>query len=95
MERLGLEKVHQHVGQEPSGRQFDDLTLLAKTAIGDLQGEHAKDNRNGKSSRVPFNPMVNAGAIMTAGLIGPEESHSQRLRYILSLIHISEPTRPY
>ena len=82
MERLGLEKVHQHVGQEPSGRQFDDLTLLARTAIGDLQGEHAKDNPNGKSSRVPFNPMVNAGAIMTAGLIGPEDSHSQRLRYI-------------
>ena len=48
MERLGLEKVHQHVGQEPSGRQFDDLTLLARTAIGDLQGEHAKDNPNGK-----------------------------------------------
>ena len=71
MERLGLEKVHQHVGQEPSGRQFDDLTLLARTAIGDLQGEHAKDNPNGKSSRVPFNPMVNAGAIMTAGMIGP------------------------
>ena len=82
MERLGLEKVHKHVGQEPSGRQFDDLTLLARTAIGDLQGEHAKDNPNGKSSRVPFNPMVNAGAIMTAGLIGPEDSHSQRLRYI-------------
>lgn len=69
MEKLGLEKVHQHVGQEPSGRQFDDLTLLAKTAVGQL-------------NRIPFNPMVNAGAIMTAGLIGPEESHSQRLRYI-------------
>jgi glutaminase len=73
MEKLGLEKVHKHVGQEPSGRQFDDLTLLARTAIGNLDG---------KFDRVPFNPMVNAGAIMTAGLIGPEESHSQRLRYI-------------
>ena len=69
MEKLGLDKVHQHVGQEPSGRQFDDLTLLAKTAVGQL-------------NRIPFNPMVNAGAIMTAGLISPEDSHSQRLRYI-------------
>ena len=82
MEKLGLEKVHQHVGQEPSGRQFDDLTLLARTAMGNMQGEYAKDDLEGKFSRVPFNPMVNAGAIMTAGLIGPEESHSQRLRYI-------------
>ena len=69
MEKLGLEKVHQHVGQEPSGRQFDDLTLLARSAVGQL-------------NRIPFNPMVNAGAIMTAGLISPEDSHSQRLRYI-------------
>ncbi len=69
MEKLGLEKVHQHVGQEPSGRQFDDLTLLARSAVGQL-------------NRIPFNPMVNAGAIMTAGLIEPENSHSQRLRYI-------------
>ena len=69
MEKLGLEKVHQHVGQEPSGRQFDDLTLLARTAVGQL-------------NRIPFNPMVIAGAIITAGLISPEDSHSQRLRYI-------------
>ena len=82
MERLGLEKVHKHVGQEPSGRQFDDLTLLARTAIGNLKDDYAKDDLDRQSSRVPFNPMVNAGAIMTAGLIGPEESHSQRLRYI-------------
>ena len=82
MERLGLKKVHQHVGQEPSGRQFDDLTLLARTAIDNLQGEYSKDNLEEQFSRIPFNPMVNAGAIMTAGLIGPEESHSQRLRYI-------------
>ena len=59
MEKLGLDKVHQHVGQEPSGRQFDDLTLLARSAVGQL-------------NRIPFNPMVNAGAIMTAGLISPD-----------------------
>ena len=70
IEALGLEEVTKHVGQEPSGRQFDDLTLLARSA-----------STNG-FPRVPFNPMVNAGAIMTAGLINPEESHTQRLRHI-------------
>ncbi len=70
IEALGLEEVTKHVGQEPSGRQFDDLTLLARSA-----------STNG-FARVPFNPMVNAGAIMTAGLINPEGSHTQRLRHI-------------
>ena len=82
MEEMGLEKVHKHVGQEPSGRQFDDLTLLARTASGNYTGEYAKDNLEGRFSRVPFNPMVNAGAIMTAGLINPEDSYTQRLRHI-------------
>ncbi len=82
MEEMGLEKVHKHVGQEPSGRQFDDLTLLARTVSGNYTGEYAKDNLEGRFSRVPFNPMVNAGAIMTAGLINPEDSYTQRLRYI-------------
>ena len=82
MEEIGLEKVHKHVGQEPSGRQFDDLTLLARTVSGNYTGEFAKDNLEGRFSRVPFNPMVNAGAIMTAGLINPEDSYTQRLRHI-------------
>ncbi len=70
LEALGLEEVSKHVGKEPSGRQFDDLTLLARSA-----------SSNG-FSRVPFNPMVNAGAIMTAGLIDPDDSFTQRLRHI-------------
>ena len=82
MEEMGLEEVHKHVGQEPSGRQFDDLTLLARTVSGNYTGEYAKDNLEGRFSRVPFNPMVNAGAIMTAGLINPEDSYTQRLRHI-------------
>ena len=73
LENLGLKTVHSHVGQEPSGRQFDDLTLLARSAAGNLESDEG---------RIPFNPMVNAGAIMTAGLINPKSSYSQRLRYI-------------
>ena len=71
LEKLGLEKVSNHVSAEPSGRQFDDLTLLARSA----------SSTNG-FARVPFNPMVNAGAIMTAGLIDPDDSFTQRLRHI-------------
>ena len=82
MEQLGLEGVHKHVGQEPSGRQFDDLTLLARTVTGNYTGDFAKDNLEGRFARVPFNPMINAGAIMTAGLINPNDSHTQRLRHI-------------
>ena len=70
LEALGLEEVSKHVGKEPSGRQFDDLTLLARSAS------------SKGFSRVPFNPMVNAGAIMTAGLIDPDDSFTQRLRHI-------------
>ena len=70
LEALGLEEVSKHVGKEPSGRQFDDLTLLARSAS------------SNSFSRVPFNPMVNAGAIMTAGLIDPDDSFTQRLRHI-------------
>jgi glutaminase len=43
------EITHQYVGVEPSGRPFNDLSLLP--------------------DRRPFNPNVNAGAIMMAGLV--------------------------
>lgn len=52
LNREGCEFTHQHVGVEPSGRPFNDLSLLP-------------DQR-------PFNPNVNAGAIMMAGLVTSE-----------------------
>ena len=72
MEQLGLEAVNEHVGAEPSGRQFDDLYLLTR---------NVSANGQSPSDRVPSNPMVNTGAIMTAGLINPEQSSSDRLEY--------------
>jgi glutaminase len=49
LSREGTEFTHRHVGVEPSGLPFNDLSLLP-------------DHR-------PFNPNVNAGAIMMAGLV--------------------------
>ena len=73
IENLGLEKVNRHVGVEPSGRQFDDLTLMVKG----MGGSSLSPN-----NKVPFNPMVNAGAIMTTGLINPKDPTNDRLQYV-------------
>ena len=49
IEQLGKEKLSEWVGVAPSGRAFNDATLLP-------------DGR-------PFNPMVNAGALMTCAVV--------------------------
>lgn len=73
LEEHGLEEVHKHVGHEPSGRFFNDLSLLKQSQGGDIEES---------SSQVPFNPMINAGAIMTCGLIKQKESNTERLNFI-------------
>ena len=73
LEKLGLELVHKHVGQEPSGRQFNDLTLLTRSL---------KSNSEKKLTSIPFNPMINAGAIMTAGLINSNDNYEDRLSFV-------------
>ena len=45
-----------HVGHEPSGRKFNAFEL---------------DERN-PAEKKPFNPMINAGAIVTASLLKPD-----------------------
>ena len=72
LEELGFDEVHTHVGQEPSGRKFNDLTLLVRSP------ESFQNN----SINIPFNPMINAGAIMTAGLINSDETYKKRFNFI-------------
>ena len=61
-EELGAETVHQHIGQEPSGRPFNAHALL--------QGAR------------PHNPMINAGAIMTAALVKADAPVHRRLEHV-------------
>jgi glutaminase len=60
LEELGTETVHKHVGFEPSGLKFNELTLK----------EVPVETRNEPTrSHIPHNPLVNAGAIMCSSLI--------------------------
>ena len=59
----GSAGVHRHVGREPSGRSFNELTL--------------------NPAGLPHNPMINAGAIMCASLIKPEEPLADRFDFMV------------
>ncbi|CAH1796647.1 unnamed protein product [Owenia fusiformis] len=61
MSEIGVDETHKYVGQEPSGRSFNELTL---------------DCRN-----KPHNPLINAGAIITAGLLKRKHPISERFEY--------------
>jgi glutaminase len=63
LEEHGEEKVHNHIGREPSGIGFNGLVLNNK--------------------RLPHNPMINAGAIMTCSLIKPELEMADRFDYVM------------
>lgn len=74
LEEHGEEFVHEHVGKEPSGRPFNEMTLK------DIPPNLRKDAQR---KAVPHNPCINAGAIMCASLILPKEDYSTRLtRYL-------------
>jgi glutaminase len=61
-EELGVDVVHKHIGQEPSGRPFNAHALLQGTR--------------------PHNPMINAGAIMSAALVKADAPVHRRLEHV-------------
>ena len=63
LEHHGEDKVHQHVGREPSGRNFNARVL--------------------NESNLPHNPMINAGAIMTASLVRPDLKLADRWDHVI------------
>jgi glutaminase len=75
LEELGAEEVHRHVGNEPSGRAFNDRDLMQR-----LLSTSAKTEA--ERVEIPFNPMINAGAIMTASLVKSGENFTTRLDHI-------------
>lgn len=64
LEEHGEQKVHSHIGREPSGRGFNELTL--------------------NNERLPHNPMINSGAIMSCSLVKPDLDLADRFDYVIS-----------
>ncbi|CAN5592368.1 glutaminase A [soil metagenome] len=62
LQERGEEKVHKHVGREPSGRGYNELVL--------------------NQDKLPYNPMLNSGAIMICSLIKPDDSIEKRFAHI-------------
>lgn len=75
MEELGAEEVHRHVGTEPSGRAFNNRDLMARLFENTADGQP-------EEAQIPFNPMINAGAIMTASLVRSHQPYDVRLRHV-------------
>jgi len=71
-EENGFEKVHHHIGREPSGTKFNMLTLKEVAPCAD-----------GSSRKIPHNPMINAGAIMSHSLIKPKSSMAERFGFAM------------
>jgi glutaminase len=69
-DELGAEKVHSHIGREPSGGLFNMLSLASK-------------NDDGKC--LPHNPMINAGAIMACSLVKGTLPQSDRFDHVMEV----------
>jgi len=77
--------VHEHVGCEPSGRNFNARSMLSKPVPPAAQ----KTDAHGApiaTQGIPHNPCINAGAIMVAalvqhGLSASVEHHGEDARF--------------
>lgn len=79
LELHGVDKVHQHVGREPSGRGFNSRVMLEQAEGG---GVDAHGNPTVKG--IPHNPCINAGAIMCSSLVKAEETEDGRFDWVIA-----------
>ena len=80
LNELGSETVHQYVGQEPSGRMFNELSL-------DFNSKRQTVHRLTSPTDKPHNPLLNSGAIMSASillnLVKPEMPMSEKFDLVM------------
>ena len=69
LETAGYDVVHQHVDHERSGRNFNERVLLSR----------------GLKHKIPHNPYINAGAIMTAACCHMEKNDWERFDAVLCI----------
>jgi len=67
----GFDEVHDHIGREPSGTSFNNLGL--------------KDYPSEKypNKKIPHNPMINAGAIMSCAMIKRSIPMADRFSHVM------------
>ena len=67
LQEHGIDYVHNHVGCEPSGVEFNKLIL-----------KEISENK-----KIPHNPMINSGAIMSCSMIGDGLPLSERFNKVM------------
>jgi glutaminase len=89
----GPNKVHQHVGVEPSGRAFNQMCLDERNHDADIYtirqlkkaGKHVEASKINARPAIPHNPCINAGAIMCASLVLPEAKEDVRFDFVMGI----------
>ncbi|KJH52523.1 glutaminase [Dictyocaulus viviparus] len=76
-EEIGPDDLHSHVGQEPSGRLFNDICLDHNSLFFLFY-----NNNNKYRQQKPHNPLINAGAIVVASLMKRHASLSDRFDFV-------------
>jgi len=74
LKEFGEQYVHKHVGMEPSGRRFNEMTLKPSPTA-EFPGR-----------QIPHNPLINSGAIMCCSMLQPEKkTREERLRSVMEI----------